>query len=90
MFLVANPTGGLRDLKSESGGEAREMAESKLEETLRLAKELQEQSKLGITRIDYVFTMVNALCELHPEIYRQPKVEEFMEKMRGYKEHARH
>ena len=60
------------------------MAESKLEETLRLAKELQEQSKLGITRNDYVFTMVNALCELHPEIYRQPKVKEFMEKMRRY------
>ena len=66
------------------------MAESKLEETLRLAKELWEQSKLGITRSDYVFIMVNALCKLHPEIYRQPKVKEFMEKMREYKEHAHH
>ena len=60
------------------------MAEFKLSELTWMAKELQEQSELGITRSDYVFTMVNALCELHPEVYQKPEVKELMKKLEEY------
>ena len=60
------------------------MAKLNPDEITQLIEELREQSELGITKIDYVFTMVNALCELHAEIYQKPKVKELMEKLEKY------
>ena len=58
--------------------------DEKLSELTWMAKELLEQSELGITRSDYVFTMVNVLCELHPEIYQKPEVKKLMKKLKEY------
>jgi len=60
------------------------MAELNLSELTREMKELLEQSKLGITRSDYVFTMVNALCELHPKVGQNSEVKALMAKMKEY------
>ena len=62
------------------------MVELKLSELTRMAEELRRQSELGITRSDFVFTMVNALCELHPEVYQNSKVKVLMAKLREYDE----
>ena len=51
-----------------------------------LIKELTEQTKLGITRSDYVETMVKALLRLHPEVYDNPEVAGFFAKLAKYEE----
>ena len=57
-----------------------------LDKLLELAKELSQQGKLGISRSDYIFLMVETLCHLHPEVYQLPQVQEFAEKLRKYNE----
>ena len=49
-----------------------------------LVDELMREHKAGVTRSDYWAVIIAIVLETHPEIYKHPKMVEFMAKVRNY------
>ncbi len=65
--------------------ETEEHIAERLKEEKQMIDELVAQADAGITKLDYLQVMVEALMLLHPEVKNNPNVIAFMTKLSNFK-----
>jgi len=60
--------------------------DAEIDKIRKLMDELVEESKAGVLRTDMLDAYLLALIDLHPECQKHPKVAEYMERVKNYRE----